>query len=72
MFDVAGNGIGHGVGQMHTGVAEADAGVRGGEQHAAAGLVIRRILVRARQALGNDAQRFERPYIADGIRPLVG
>ena len=45
--------------QVHAGVAEADAGVRGGQQHVGARLVVARIVDRAHQKPIDHPQRLQ-------------
>ena len=72
ILHVAGNRVGHAVRQMHTGIAEADAGIRRRQNHLLARLVVGRIFDGANKVLGDHAQRLQRPDIADRIRALVG
>ena len=58
--------------QMDAGVAEADAGVRRGEEHGGASGVIGRIGDGAPDVLSGEAKGFEAPEIADGVGALVG
>ena len=58
--------------QVHAGIAEADAGIRRGEQHLGARLVVGGVLDGAHEVAGHHPQRLQRPDVADGIRPLVG
>ncbi len=64
--------VGHPVRQVDPGVAEADPGVGGGQQHLAASLVVVRVLDRADHRPAHHLDRPGRPDVADRVRALVG
>ena len=70
--DHAGDGIGHAVREVDAGVAEADAGHRGGEEHLAAGFVVAGVFDGPRKELGDHFQGPHGPDVADRVRALIG
>ena len=58
--------------EMDAGVAEADARVRRRQQHLRARLVVAGIVEGAHEIAGDQAQRLQRPDVADRVRALVG
>ena len=64
--------IRHAVRQVHAGIAKPDAGIRRGQQHVGARLIVARVVHRANDELRHHAECLQRPDVADRIRPLVG
>lgn len=69
---LAGDGVAHAVAEVDAGVAEADAGEGGGQQHLALGLGVGGVSHRARQVLHRAAQGLQGEDVGDGVGALVG
>src|SRR5262245_22902689 len=70
--DHACNRIRHAVGQVHAGIAEANACKRRSQQHLATRFVVRWILYGSCQEVSDFSHRLQSPYITDRIRALIG
>ncbi len=71
-FILAADGVAHAVAQVHSGIAKADAGQGGGEQHLRLGFGVVGIANGAGKVLHGGAKSLHGEYVRDGVRPLIG
>src|SRR5437879_542947 len=65
------NRVGHAMGEMHSGIAEAHSSIGGRQEHFRTSLIVERVLDCPNQILRHPPECLESPNVADGIGTLV-